>query len=218
MVRLPLKHRDPVQLLVATILSAQCTDATVNKVTPALFAAYPDAAALATAPRERLEALIHPTGFFRQKARAIQETCQELVARYGGRVPQTMEELTQLPGVGRKTANVILSAAVLEDWEGWDPYQGGLGIVVDTHVLRLSRRLGLSLEKTPEKVEQDLMALIPREAWASFPLQLIYFGREVCTARKPACEGCPLFHLCPAGPHQGVMPWLAEPGGKVVHR
>lgn len=206
------------QLLVATILSAQCTDATVNRVTPGLFAAYPDAAALATAERERLEELIHPTGFFRQKARAIQETCQELVARYGGQVPQTMAELTQLPGVGRKTANVILSAAVLEGWEGWDPVQGGLGIVVDTHVLRLSRRLGLTLEKTPEKVERDLMALIPQEAWASFPLQLIYFGRQVCTARSPGCQECPLFHLCPAGPHQGVMPWLAGPGGKVVHR
>jgi len=217
-VRTALVHQDPVQLLVATILSAQCTDATVNRVTPALFAAYPDAAALATASREHLEELIHPTGFFRQKARAIQETCQELVARHGGEVPRTMEELTQLPGVGRKTANVILSAAALEGWKGWDPLQGGMGIVVDTHVLRLSRRLGLSVEKTPEKVEQDLMRLVPQEAWASFPLRLIYFGREVCAARKPLCDQCPLYHLCPAGPHRGLMPWLAGPDGKAVHR
>lgn len=217
-IAIPLRHHDPVQLLVATILSAQCTDATVNRVTPRLFAEYPDAESLATADRARLEELIHATGFFRQKARSIQETCRELVARHGGQVPRTMNELTRLPGVGRKTANVILSSAVLEGWPGWDARAGGLGIVVDTHVQRLARRLGLTLEKEPEKVEADLVRLIPEEEWAAFPLRLIYFGREVCTSRNPACAGCPLFELCPAGPHGGAMPWLCGPDGKVVHR
>ncbi|BAS26536.1 endonuclease III [Limnochorda pilosa] len=217
-VRVPLRHHDPVQLLVATILSAQCTDATVNRVTPRLFAEFPDAASLAAADRSRLEELIHATGFFRQKARAVQETCRELVARFGGQVPRTLDELTRLPGVGRKTANVILSSAALEGWPGWDVAAGGLGIVVDTHVQRLARRLALTLEKEPEKVERDLTGVIPAHEWASFPLRLIYFGREICTSRNPACARCPLFDLCPAGPHGGSMPWLAGRDGKVAHR
>lgn len=207
-VRIPLAHSNPLQLLVATILSAQCTDVTVNRVTPELFARYPDPQALAFAPRGELEAAIHPTGFFRQKARMIQETCRLLLEHHGGEVPRTLQELTRLPGVGRKTANVLLSAAVLEGWPGWQPQRDGLGLVVDTHVGRLSRRLALTFESDPERVEKDLQTLIPGEEWASFPLRIIYFGREVCTARRPACPDCPLEPLCPAGRHQGATPWL----------
>ena len=212
-VRVPLRHRDPLQLLVATILSAQCTDATVNRVTPHLFARFPTARDLAEAPPAELEQLIHPTGFFRQKARMIQETCRLLLERHGGEPPRTMGELTALPGVGRKTANVLLSAAHLEGWPGWRPFQHGLGIVVDTHVSRLSRRLGWTARTDPARIEEDLQGLFPRPLWPSLPLRLIAFGREVCTARKPACQDCPLARWCPARPYRGATPWLQNPQG-----
>ena len=207
-VRIPLTHRSPLELLVATILSAQCTDATVNRVTPGLFARFPSAQALAQAPLPELERLIHATGFFRQKARMIQATCRLLCERYGGEVPRTMEELTQLPGVGRKTANVLLSAAAIEGWPGWRPLRDGLGIVVDTHVGRLARRLAFTCAQEPRRVEEDLQGLFPRRLWAELPLRLIYFGREICLARRPRCPGCPLRDLCPAGAHGGSTPWL----------
>lgn len=202
-VAVPLAHGDPVQLLVATILSAQCTDAMVNRVTPALFARFPGAPELAGAPREEVEALIRPTGFFRQKARAIQETCRMLVAEYGGELPRTLAELTRLPGVGRKTANVILSAARLEGWPGWGEAADGLGFVVDTHVGRVTRRLGFTLAEDPAQVERDLLQLSPPSERATLPLRLIYFGRNTCTARRPRCGRCPLLALCPAGYHHG---------------
>ena len=208
---MPLAHRTPLELLVATVLSAQCTDATVNRVTPALFARFPSAQALAEAPREELERLIHPTGFFRQKARMIQATCRLLLEQHGGEVPRRMEELVRLPGVGRKTANVLLSAAALSGWPGWKPFEDGLGIVVDTHVGRLARRLAFTFQRDPEKVEQDLQQLFERREWPALPLRLIYFGREVCTARRPRCEGCPLRDLCPASQYGGATPWLEKP-------
>ncbi len=208
-VRLPLRHRDPFQLLVATILSAQCTDAMVNRVTPVLFEKYrtPDEFATAT-PRE-LERIIRPTGFFRQKTRALIGASQTLVERFGGRVPLTMDELRTLEGVGRKTANVVLSAKRLEPWGGnGDDPTDGLGIVVDTHVRRLSQRLGLAKTSDPEKIEQALMALVPRTDWDAFSLRLIYFGREICTARRPRCPTCPLQTLCPSAPYAGNPPWM----------
>lgn len=181
-----LTHETPLQLLVATILSAQCTDARVNLITPALFARYPDAHAFANADPRELESYVKSTGFFRNKARNIRRCCQQLVERHGGRVPATMEELVPLPGVGRKTANVILGDAFATP-----------GITVDTHVGRLSRRLGLSAHANPVKVERDLMAVIPRQQWTDFSHRLIFHGRQVCHARKPACAGCALAKLCP---------------------
>jgi endonuclease-3 len=181
-----LRHENALQLLVATILSAQCTDARVNLVTPALFARYPDAAAFAAANQADLEKAIQSTGFFRNKARNIIACCKELVARHGGQVPRTMEELVPLPGVGRKTANVILGTAY-----------GVPGITVDTHVGRLSRRLGLTEQTDPEKVERDLMALLPPRAWTMFSHRMIFHGRQVCHARKPNCAGCTLARFCP---------------------
>jgi len=181
-----LDYASPVQLLVATILSAQCTDARVNKVTPALFARFPDARAFAAAKPAELEKLIQSTGFFRNKARSILACCQRLVAEHGGEVPKTMEELVPLPGVGRKTANVILGNAY-----------GIPGITVDTHVGRLSRRLGLTEHTDPEKVERDLMALLPKKEWTSFSHRMILHGRQVCYARKPNCPGCGLAKICP---------------------
>lgn len=206
-----MRHENPFQLLIAAILSAQCTDAIVNKVTPRLFARFPDAASLAKADISEVEMLIRPTGFFRNKARAIQETSRLLVTRFGGEVPRTLKELVTLSGVGRKTANVLLSAAALEGWEGWDAVLGGLGIVVDTHVLRLSRRLGFTESADPERVEQDLQGIFPGEEWASLPLRLIYFGREVCTARRPRCAECPLLPYCPAG-LKGSATWGSAGG------
>jgi endonuclease-3 len=181
-----LVHKGPLQLLVATILSAQCTDVRVNLVTPALFARYPDAAAFATADRKELEALIRPTGFFRNKARSIIECCRQLVEKYNGQVPSTMEELVPLPGIGRKTANVILGNAFATP-----------GIPVDTHVGRLSRRMGLTTETDPVKVERDLMALVPRKDWTMFGHRMIFHGRQVCHARKPDCTGCAVARMCP---------------------
>ncbi len=184
--RTALRYDTPVQLLVAVILSAQCTDARVNQVTPALFARFPDAQTLANAPRDELEELIKSTGFFRMKAKHIQECCRALVAKYHGELPRTMEELTALPGVGRKTANVVLG----------DLFRTP-GITVDTHVKRLSRRLGLTTHTDPTKIEHDLMAVVPRDRWIDFSHQLILHGRQVCTARRPRCESCPLRPWCP---------------------
>jgi endonuclease-3 len=181
-----LAFRNPLELLVATILSAQCTDSRVNRLTPALFARYPDAVAFAGADRKELERLIKPTGFFRNKARNIVLCCKQLVERHGGQVPATMKELTALTGIGRKTANVILGNAFATP-----------GIPVDTHVGRLSRRLGLSDHTNPVKVERDLMALVPRKHWSLFAHRMIFHGRQVCRARKPRCAVCPLAGLCP---------------------
>ena len=181
-----LDFRTPLQLLVATILSAQCTDDRVNKVTPALFAAYPDAAAFAAADPPALEAVVHSTGFFRNKAKSIREACADIVARHGGEVPRTLEELTALRGVGRKTANVVLGNAY-----------GIPGLVVDTHVTRLANRLGLTNELDAVKIEFALMPLVPRESWTLFSHWLILHGRAVCNARKPLCSDCPLAPYCP---------------------
>jgi endonuclease-3 len=184
--RCSLDYGSPVQLLVATILSAQCTDARVNQVTPALFARYPDAAAFANARPAELEQAIQSTGFFRNKARSILECCKLLVAEHGGNVPGTMEELVRLPGIGRKTANVLLGNSF-----------GVPGITVDTHVGRLSRRLGLTEETDPEKVERDLMGLIPKKEWTNFSHRMIFHGRQVCHARSPRCDDCGLAKVCP---------------------
>lgn len=185
--RCALDHASPLQLLVATILSAQCTDERVNLVTPALFARWPDAAALAGAEPAALEAAIHSTGFFRQKARSIREACADIVARHGGEVPRTMDALTALRGVGRKTANVVLGNA----------YGLSEGIVVDTHVTRLANRLGFTRETDATKIEAALMPLVPRERWTVFSHWLILHGRAVCNARKPRCSACPLAAHCP---------------------
>jgi endonuclease-3 len=181
-----LHYAGPLQLLIATILSAQCTDARVNLVTPALFARYPDAAAFAAARPRDLERLIHSTGFYRAKARNIQACCRAIVERHGGEVPRTMAELTALPGVGRKTANVVLGNAFAVP-----------GIPVDTHVGRLSRRMGLTTETDPVKVERDLMGLLPEGEWTMFGHRMIHHGRRVCHARKPQCDGCALATFCP---------------------
>ncbi len=184
-----LSHHDPFQLLVATILSAQCTDVRVNMVTPKLFAAYPDAAAMSRAGQEELETIIRSTGFYRNKAKSIRGASTRVMETFGGRVPKTMEELLTLPGVARKTANVVLGVG----------YGIAAGIVVDTHVERLSRRLGLSKGKNPEAIEQDLMKVVPREGWIEFSHLLIDHGRQVCQARKPACDRCPVATFCPSG-------------------
>ena len=184
---IPLDHGSPFQLLAAVILSAQCTDERVNQVTPALFARYPDAATMARAPLRDLEELIHSTGFFRAKAKSLRGMAQAVTERFGGELPGTMKELVTLPGVGRKTANVILG-----HWFGVP------GVVVDTHVLRLSRLLGLTIEKDPVKVERDLMALWPRRAWSETTMRMIYHGRKVCLARRPRCGECVMADFCPS--------------------
>ena len=183
-----LDHHNALQLLIATILSAQCTDERVNKVTPALFARYPDAQTLAGADREELEEIVRSTGFYRNKAKNIQEACRRIVAEYGGQVPDSMAELLTLPGVARKTANVVLG----------NVFRIADGVVVDTHVKRLSERLGLTGETSPEKIERDLMTLTPRDEWIDLSHLLIFHGRRVCNARKPACGVCTVAHLCPA--------------------
>jgi endonuclease-3 len=182
-----LTHSNPFELLVATILSAQCTDARVNLVTPALFARYPDPAALAAAEPSELEGLIHSTGFFRAKARSLLGMARGLVERHGGAVPADLDALTALPGVGRKTANVVMGTAF------------GLpsGVVVDTHVKRLSYRLGLTDSADPVAIERDLIAVVPRKEWIALSHRLILHGRAVCAARKPACERCELAAFCP---------------------
>ena len=205
---IPLRHNTPFQLLVATILSAQSTDVTVNQVTKSLFQRYRTPADFAAARREDLERAIHSTGFFRTKARAIQSTARLLLERHAGEVPRTLEELTKLSGVGRKTANVVLSIF------------GVPGIVVDTHVRRVSRRLALTSHADPDKIEQDLMPLIPRAEWSAFSLRLIYFGREVCEARAPRCPSCPLRDLCPSARYSGKPPWMSgrAPGSPTIAR
>jgi endonuclease-3 len=182
-----LGHASPLELLVATILSAQCTDARVNLVTPELFRRFPDARSIAASPRGALEKVIRSTGFFNSKAKALRGTAKAIVAKHGGEVPRSMEALRALPGVGRKTANVVLGNA----------FGAPDGVVVDTHVGRLARRLGWSRHADPEKVERDLNALFPREKWVFLGHALILHGRQVCTARKPRCETCVLSDLCP---------------------
>jgi endonuclease-3 len=181
-----LHHRNAFELTIATILSAQTTDVGVNKATPGLFAAFPTPQALAAASTAEIEPLIRTTGFFRAKAKNIQGAARVLVDKFGGKVPKTIEELTQLPGVARKTANVVLGC-----WYGI-----ASGIVVDTHVLRLSRRLELTKNTEPVKVEQDLMKIIPKDRWIQFSHELIHHGRQVCIARKPRCADCTLEKLC----------------------
>jgi endonuclease III len=183
-----LDHETPLQLLVATILSAQCTDKRVNMVTPLLFRTFPTAAALADAPREELEEIIKSTGFFRNKAKSLIGLGRALVERHNGEVPDTMDALVKLPGVGRKTANVILGNA----------FRKNEGVVVDTHVGRLSLRLGFSKERDPVKLEQALMPLFRREDWAMLAHVLIFHGRRVCDARAPKCEICVLNDICPS--------------------
>lgn len=182
-----LYHKSPYELLIATILSAQCTDAQVNKVTPAVFAKYPSAAALAHAGRADVERLIRSTGFFQNKARNIIACAQGIVERFKGEVPNRLDDLVTLSGVGRKTANVVLGA-----W--WDIP----GMVVDTHVKRLSRLLGLTSESDPTKIEFALMALLPKTGWNAFGMHLILHGRRICIARRPKCAECVLNHLCPS--------------------
>lgn len=187
-VRLALDFETPLQLLVATILAAQCTDKKVNEVTPALFRRYPTARDYAEADLAELEEMVHATGFYRNKARALKNLGQALLAEHDGEVPASMEALKELPGVGRKTANVVLGNAF------------GLaeGIAIDTHVHRLSRRLGLTQEDDPEAIERDLMAVIPREGWTRFALLLQEHGRAICKARRPECAICPVVELCPS--------------------
>ncbi|MBX7166894.1 MAG: endonuclease III [Pirellulales bacterium] len=182
-----LRFSNSLELLIATILSAQCTDQRVNLVTVELFRKYRSAADYARAPLSELERAIQSTGFFRNKAKNIQACCQRLVSEHGGRVPRQMEDLVQLPGVGRKTANVVLGTA----------FGIASGVVVDTHVGRLSLRLGLTKAKQPQRVEQDLMAVLPRDAWVDFSHRMIHHGRAICTARKPKCDVCPLAEACP---------------------
>jgi len=185
MVPVPLDHRNAYELLAATILSAQCTDVMVNRVTPALFARYPSPAALAAADPAELEEIIRPIGFYRAKTRSLIGMAAAVEERFGGQVPGTMAELVTLPGVGRKTASVILGHWFDEP-----------AIAVDTHVLRLSRRLGLSESDDPVRVEADLKEVWPRQMWADTGLRLIMHGREVCTARRPRCDECPLVNAC----------------------
>lgn len=186
--RTALNYRTPLELLVATILAAQCTDERVNKVTPGLFQKYPTAEALARARQEELEKDIRSTGFFRFKARNIIGLANKLLSDYGGQVPDSMEALVKLPGVARKTANIVLASA----------FRKAEGIAVDTHVRRLSERLGLSRQSDPDKIERDLMEIVPREDWLDFNFLLVDHGRRVCQARKPLCPQCAIRQLCPS--------------------
>ena len=205
-----LVHGSSLELLIATILSAQSTDVTVNKVTPALFKRYPSATTLAEAESAEVEEIIHATGFFRQKTKSIINACKQIVETFDGQVPATIEELTQLPGVARKTANVVLGT-----WFGKNE-----GVVVDTHVGRLAHRLGLTWTskdtKDAVKIEQDLMAIIPRKEWTFVAHALVWHGRKVCTARKPSCDVCTLSKVCPT-----ASTWDApanKPAGKKTKR
>jgi endonuclease-3 len=184
--RCMLDHSSPFELLVATILAAQCTDAMVNRVTPALFETYPTPEAFANAPQEELEKAIYKTGFYRNKAKSIRSCCRALIDRHAGKVPSTMEELTALGGVGRKTANCVLGVSF-----------GLPAIVVDTHVRRLAYRMGYTEETDPDKIEQDLMRIAPEQAWTRLSHLLAALGRSFCTAKKPRCEECPVSDLCP---------------------
>ena len=183
-----LNYTNPLELLIATILSAQSTDATVNIVTANLFRKYKTCRDYLSVPRTELEEDIHATGFFRNKAKAIQGACAMIEEKFGGKVPSTMEDMIKLPGVGRKTANVVLGNA----------FGIAAGIVVDTHVARLSQRLGLTDQKQPEKIEKDLMQVVPKKYWILFPHLLIYHGRRICLARKPKCAECVVERLCPS--------------------
>lgn len=198
-----LRHENPFQLLVATVLSAQCTDARVNQVTPALFARFPTPAAMSVAKLSDLESLIRSTGFYKNKAKSLQALSADLVSRHSGAVPQSIEELTRLRGVGRKTANVILGNAF-----------GIPGLVVDTHVGRLSRRLGFTRHEDPVKVEYELMEIIPKKDWTLYSHWLIDHGRAVCDARNPGCEHCVLAELCPK---IGVLPQIRRSVVKGAH-
>jgi endonuclease-3 len=186
--RTALAFESPLQILIATILAAQCTDARVNQITPGLFKKYLTAEAFAGADRAELEMEIRPTGFFRNKAKSIIGAAQKIVTDFGGRVPDTMAELITLPGVARKTANIVLSSG----------YGKAEGIAVDTHVRRLSGRLGLSKQQDPEKIEQDLLAIVPKKHWLDFNYMLVKYGRDVCQARQPRCPECAIRHLCPS--------------------
>jgi len=182
-----LNHRDPLQLLIATILSAQCTDKRVNQVTPPLFQKYPTATAFAKSSPPELEEMIRSTGFFRNKAKNIKGCCEMLCEKHGGRVPNDMDQLLALPGVARKTANVVMGNA----------FGIASGIVVDTHVRRVSNRLGLTKQIQPEKIETDLIKIIPKAEWINFSHWLIFHGRQTCKARNPLCDDCLLLHICP---------------------
>ena len=183
-----LNYETPVQLLVATILSAQCTDDRVNLVTPALFERFPDAVALGNADLEELESLVRSTGFYRNKSKNIKGACQAIVNKFNNQVPQRMELLLELPGVARKTANVVLAHA----------FGINMGVTVDTHVKRLSQRLGLTEHTDPIRIERDLMVLLPQPDWENWSIRLVYHGRAVCNARNPACNICELADLCPS--------------------
>jgi len=185
--RCELHHRTPWELLVATILSAQCTDERVNRVTPELFRRWPGPRELAAAPLEAIEEVVRPTGFYRNKARALKGLAARLVAEHGGEVPRTVEELVRLPGIGRKTANVVLGEA----------FGIPAGIAVDTHVRRVARRLGLTDATDPDRIEAELEAALPREEWPAFSMRTILHGRYVCTARRPRCGECDLEPVCP---------------------
>ena len=198
--RIDLDYADGWTLLIATILSAQSTDQTVNRVTPDLFSRWPTPYALAAAPIEEVEDVVRPTGFFRNKAKAITGTAKKLVEDFGGEVPTTMKEITSLPGVARKTANIVLGTA----------YRIPCGIAVDTHVGRVARRLGLSTEMKPDKVERDLCELFPKKTWPDTTLRLVLHGRYLCKAKAPRCDACPLNELCPS--REG------EPDGDLAER
>ncbi len=182
----------PLELLVATILSAQCTDAKVNEVTPALFKKYRDAKAYAKAPASELEAMVRSTGFYKNKARSIQNCCTQLSMEHGGKVPEGMDDLTGLAGVGRKTANLVRAYAFDRP-----------AIICDTHVIRVSQRLGLTANKDPDKIEQDLMPLVPEKEWTKFSTLIMWHGRRCCTAKRPSCTGCPVNALCPSADEFG---------------
>ena len=200
--RCSLDHSTPLELLIATILSAQCTDDRVNIVTRDLFRKYRSAGDLAAVAQEILERDIQSTGFFRNKAKSLRGMAAAILAGHGGKVPDSMDELTKLPGVGRKTANVVLGNA----------FGLNVGIVVDTHVSRLSQRLGLTKQADPVRIEADLMAVVPKEDWTLFAHLLIFHGRKICQARKPKCDQCPLLALCPYG--QKLVAKAAKPANR----
>jgi endonuclease-3 len=195
-----LDHQNAWQLLVATILSAQSTDKTINAITPELFRRLPTPHALGAAPQEEVEELVKKSGFFRNKAKSIRTMSQALVERHGGEVPRTMAELVELPGVARKTANVVLAHA----------FGIAEGIVVDTHVIRVSQRLGLTKEEKPERIEEDLMTAFPKKAWLGIGSRLLLLGRYICTAKNPKCERCPVNELCPSRMADPMEKWTAR--------
>lgn len=187
-----LSHKNPYELLIATVLSAQCTDERVNTVTPELFKTFPTPQAMAKAPVDRIEDLIKSTGFYKNKAKNIKQCSQDICDKHNGEVPKDVDSLVALAGVGRKTANVVLGVA----------FNIPNGIVVDTHVSRISQRLGLSKNKTPEKIEQDLLKIVPQKNWIQLSHQMIFLGRQICKARNPQCDKCPLSPICPKNDYQ----------------